>query len=286
MEFSQQKIIRILEKILDESAFGEVDFAENFTGRSARKTGYSSRNNRLTFVRRGVLQLYTGSGKEVNLREIPAGTTLVMKPFCTTGGVWEKCHETVALVCHPEYLRIIHAIHDRPGVPLLEPTYFYHLKDSLRGCTNDAINTLCALSAGKEADQLAPHMLKVIFTLLLKDVKNSRLHEYGKAYALWHNITEYISSSLETGLSRSLIAEKFNITETYVSRLFAHFSHDTFTNYLRNERLKASLKFLEQTDMTIEEIAWNTGFQSASYFIRCFRAAYHVSPGFRRRLKK
>ena len=271
MDFSREKIISILEDILAESAFDRVEFAEKFTGKSTGKTGYTSRNNRLTFVRRGTLQLQIGSGREVRLRETPAGTTLVMKPFCTTGGVWEKCHETVALVCHPEYLRIIHAIHTRPGTPLTEPTYFYHLKDSLRNSTNDAINMLCALSAGDEADRLAPHMLKIIFSLLLEDVKNSRLHEYGKAYALWHNITEYISNSLETGLTREIIAGKFNITETYVSRLFAQFSHDTFKNYLRTERLKASLKLLEQTDMTIEEIAWNTGFQSASYFIRCFR---------------
>ena len=209
-----------------------------------------------------------------------------MKPFSITGGFWEKTHETVGLVCRPEYLRIVHAVCNSPGKPLLEPTDYYHLKDSLRLCTLHAISTLCNMHEGAEAECLAPDMLRILFSLLLQDVKNSVHQEYGKAHALWQKITDYLAESTAEEQTRGRLAEHFNVTETYISRLFSHFSGMTFKEYLRAERIKRAVKLLEETNMTIGEIAWDCGFQSSTYFIRAFRSHYDVSPGHWRHLKK
>ncbi len=50
--------------------------------------------------------------------------------------------------------------------------------------------------------------------------------------------------------------------------------------------MNKAVRLLNETNMTIGEIAWNCGFQSSSYFIRTFKAANKISMGLRRRLKE
>lgn len=50
------------------------------------------------------------------------------------------------------------------------------------------------------------------------------------------------------------------------------------TEFIRNERLKLALPLLKTSDLTISEVAYQVGFNSVSYFIKCFKNEYKVTP--------
>ena len=51
------------------------------------------------------------------------------------------------------------------------------------------------------------------------------------------------------------------------------------TEFLRNERLKAAANLLlKKGNINISEIAYSVGFNDVSYFSKCFKEAYNVSP--------
>ena len=50
------------------------------------------------------------------------------------------------------------------------------------------------------------------------------------------------------------------------------------TEFLRSQRLKIAIPLLQQSDATISEIAYQTGFSTPSYFIKCFKKSYHCTP--------
>jgi AraC-like DNA-binding protein len=52
----------------------------------------------------------------------------------------------------------------------------------------------------------------------------------------------------------------------------------TPSDYIRNTRLEYAAKLLTDSDLTIGLVADNTGFSSQSYFARCFKAKYTVTP--------
>jgi AraC-like DNA-binding protein len=52
------------------------------------------------------------------------------------------------------------------------------------------------------------------------------------------------------------------------------------------EKLNKAIELLDQTDMTVNEAAFYSGFDSVSYFIRVFKSVYEMSPGAWRRIKK
>jgi TolB-like protein/class 3 adenylate cyclase/tetratricopeptide (TPR) repeat protein len=70
------------------------------------------------------------------------------------------------------------------------------------------------------------------------------------------------------GMSRSNLLRKVrSLTESSVSQL------------IRRVRLAAAVEKLESTSLTISEIAFDCGFSSVSYFIKCFREEYGYPPG-------
>ena len=48
--------------------------------------------------------------------------------------------------------------------------------------------------------------------------------------------------------------------------------------FIRSIRLKRAAQLLEKSGMTIAEIAYEVGFNSASYFTRCFKEEYGKTP--------
>jgi AraC family transcriptional regulator, melibiose operon regulatory protein len=80
-------------------------------------------------------------------------------------------------------------------------------------------------------------------------------------------------------LTAKHVAERCNMSYSYFSRFFKSVMGKSFTAYLNYVRIKEAEKQLLLTDRTITEIAMDTGFSSASYFISRFRQQKKISPG-------
>ncbi len=68
-----------------------------------------------------------------------------------------------------------------------------------------------------------------------------------------------------------------------MSRMQLHRKLKALTNlstseFIRTERLKASLPLLENSGMTISEVAYSVGFNTPSYFTKCFKEVYNKTP--------
>ncbi|MBR1394625.1 MAG: response regulator [Prevotella sp.] len=49
-------------------------------------------------------------------------------------------------------------------------------------------------------------------------------------------------------------------------------------DYIRNERMRVAAELLQENDMNVNQVAYAVGIDNPSYFIRCFKAKYGVSP--------
>jgi signal transduction histidine kinase/ligand-binding sensor domain-containing protein/AraC-like DNA-binding protein len=55
--------------------------------------------------------------------------------------------------------------------------------------------------------------------------------------------------------------------------------------FIRNYRLQIALKYLRETDLSISEISYKTGFSNPAYFTNCFKKFHNISPaGFRQNI--
>jgi AraC-like DNA-binding protein len=95
---------------------------------------------------------------------------------------------------------------------------------------------------------------------------------------------EYIEQNLENPeFSLQQVAAHVHLGRSSFSKLFNDNMGRSFPQYMNELRLERAKKYLLETNMQVSEIAFKTGFDSASVFNRTFKNIIGVTPGeFRR----
>lgn len=96
---------------------------------------------------------------------------------------------------------------------------------------------------------------------------------------------EYINRNYQEPISLDFIADYVHLSKYYFCRQFAQTTGATFLEYLNNIRLSKAHQLLLNSDLSITQIAAQTGFSSGVQLSRAFRAVYQVTPGAFRREK-
>jgi len=82
----------------------------------------------------------------------------------------------------------------------------------------------------------------------------------------------------EQPLNTQVLAEAVQVTRRQLERLFRVHLDDTPSGFYLRLRLDKARQLLRQTDMSVLEVGVACGFESASYFTRCYRARYQRCP--------
>lgn len=91
-------------------------------------------------------------------------------------------------------------------------------------------------------------------------------------------IMEYVEDHYREKISLEQIAEEIHMNRTYISVMFKKETGGKFSDYLQKTRLDHARKLLEQTKMSIQEIAEQTGFFDAAHLGRVFKENYQMTP--------
>ncbi len=89
---------------------------------------------------------------------------------------------------------------------------------------------------------------------------------------------EYIKAEYASPIRRRDIAQFAGIRPEYLSDLFRQQLGVSVTAYINKIRLLESLKLLEDTNLSIENIAFRVGFYDAVHFSKVFQKQYGVRP--------
>ena len=91
---------------------------------------------------------------------------------------------------------------------------------------------------------------------------------------------EYISENYENGdLSTQMIADSIGITPAYLSNLFTRQMDESLNTYINKYRVNIAISLLKNTSISIKEIGFRTGFNTAQNFNRVFKRVTGETPG-------
>ena len=137
-----------------------------------------------------------------------------------------------------------------------------------------------ALQSETDAAKLMDDMIRSYCLL----VQNQSLRNYsdlvGRAITIIH-------FDLNADLSLKNLAEQLSVTPSYLSAVFKKECGCTLTDYVNDRRLDYALHLLTNTNMQIQNIAFECGIQDPNYFIRLFKRRTGVTPSqYRKQLGK
>jgi DNA-binding response OmpR family regulator len=73
-------------------------------------------------------------------------------------------------------------------------------------------------------------------------------------------------------------ASRMNLSRMQLHRKLKSLLGVSATEFVRNERLKAAAELLKNPKLSIAEVAYSSGFNEATYFSKCFKDIYGLSP--------
>ena len=98
-------------------------------------------------------------------------------------------------------------------------------------------------------------------------------------------VMSFILSNSQSQISLQEVAAMANLSKEAFCRFFKARTGKTFTEFLNQVRVHTATKLLQETDLPISQIAFESGFQNLSYFNRIFKKIHGQSPkDFRSRL--
>lgn len=108
--------------------------------------------------------------------------------------------------------------------------------------------------------------------------RGSSAERFGTHHPALVTVLETMETTIEYPLSRRDMARLAGISPRHLDRLFAEHMPAGFLESYRNIRLDHARKLLEQSPLAISEVAFATGFSSASHFSRAYKQRFGIQP--------
>jgi len=92
-------------------------------------------------------------------------------------------------------------------------------------------------------------------------------------------IIHIVQQEFDSDLTLNYIADKLHYNANYLSSIFRKETNMAFSDYLTLFRINKAKKWLEETDITVKEIAEKLNYNNSQNFIRSFRKVEGTTPG-------
>ena len=118
-----------------------------------------------------------------------------------------------------------------------------------------------------------------IWDLLYRNLIFGRNTDENKTeFVIMKKMVDFIRKNYGNKIKLQQIYEAGNVGKTKCNEIFAAYYNLTPIEYLRNYRIEKGAYLLEITDMSVTEIAYEVGFNDASYFSKVFRQQIGCNP--------
>ena len=99
-----------------------------------------------------------------------------------------------------------------------------------------------------------------------------------KAATIAEQLVSYVDNNYTSISNLSELTKLFNISESYIYKIFKTKFNTTPNKYIYNLRIDCACHWLEITDRTVKSIALGCGFKSSEHFMRVFKAHKGCTP--------
>ena len=218
---------------------------------------------------------YCRNGKEVSeVIQAPAYF------YCARNGRLKTLNypnKTLSFSYYPTYIRSMMIDNDGVNPPPMERDIYYHTVKPMSELGVKLIELLDMLH-GIHDDESAKELLPILFKLTLRELQASSQGQIRHERGLWDKINTFLREHRNQNISRGRVAKIFQISQSYVSELSKKYTSCSFSGLKLRYQLEHAENLLLKTRLSINEIAEQSGFSCANYFIRRFKNAYGVTP--------
>ena len=101
---------------------------------------------------------------------------------------------------------------------------------------------------------------------------------YNCSNQLIKSILIYIYNNSNKKITLDLLSNKFHISKSYLSNLISKHASTSLPSIILDFRMEKAMALLMDSNLSINEISYLSGFESTSYFCHQFKSKYNITP--------
>lgn len=189
------------------------------------------------------------------------------------------------IIFHPMILCSSKHIEEKFVYPVISNTSVpYMLLHENIPWEREILTRLSVLYELSEKDNCELEMMKVvheIWGLLYDNVPRtaSKDEKYDNGFEIIKRMIACIQEHYKEAVTLEILCRAGGVGRTTCTKLFLKYVNSTPIDYVRHYRIAKSIELLQGTDMTVTEIAYETGFSGASFFAKTFKEMTGITPG-------
>jgi len=230
------------------------------------------------------LDMILSGEKNVTLPLAGGQACLRLKPgeaYLAPPGAWELHHwdtasEMLCIVPQKRFLRISHYTQeDGRSKPV---NTFLHTARLCPAAIMSAVSLLDLPEVRDGLPEIGLSLSRALLAMSREECSRPIKPSSGSAGLLFERIQAWLDDNFQLDLSIESVAEEFNISPDYVSKLFRRRSGRGMHFYLTSVRMELARYLLESTDLSVSDIVRQCGFNNAAHFTKRFREFNGVPP--------
>lgn len=181
-------------------------------------------------------------------------------------------------------IELIRQTHIQGGEPLFVVLSGYSDYELMKQAIRNGVFDYCLKPFDDE--EVSDMMERVYESLVVENTANAEMDfetREAECSDAFNELLAYINEHYNENIRLKDLAERYYFNANYLCLLFKKKCNATFSKYLLDVRMKAADKLILETNIKIESIAYSVGFNSCSYFNKCYTSYFGISPTGRRR---
>jgi len=170
-----------------------------------------------------------------------------------------------------------------------------HIPIILLTAKNTAEDKITGFKSGADAYVVKPFEIDVLEAQILRlveirkglqeqfarggDIMPGDKRELSKEDHFINRVRKLIEENIEDPeLNVNQLSEKINLSSTQLYRKIKAITGQSSVDFIKDFRLIKSAVLLKSSDHSVKEVCFKTGFKSPSYFVKCFKLKYGLTP--------
>jgi|GEM_PF-762024 len=280
--FSREAFLRLLDHVIDRLPPRQLILAENRPG--IREPIELHPTAVFDLVLSGTKHMiYAGHGSRQETRLRP-GDVFYTAPLVWKRPLWDCAHEMTSFVYGEKFIRLTYVDIPRPPAPGMYPksSCFYHTQLPPSEAIRKLLSALPLLAGPEENDdrnRAAVEIAQAVFRLTRELLRSDHAPQFSRSQLTYQRIQQYLRDNFQANINRNHVAGVFKLHPGYLSRLYRENGPQTFSETLHALRMEHAARLVRNTDLPIEEITGQCGYESPTFFTAAFKQYFGLPPG-------
>ena len=144
--------------------------------------------------------------------------------------------------------------------------------------SNDYVLLRDRISEGMEEAMSFEELIDKFSLIMYDDIESKLVVHTDEESDYIHQAKDYIQKNYNRAISLETLADELALNQSYVSSIFKEGTGINFKQYLTDVRIENAKRLLRETNMNLNEIAYEIGYKNAFYFAKTFLAHEGIRP--------